>query len=73
MVDRKNSFRNTSYEHKRSNVIKSVESWVRDALKREKKNEKVFQCIDVGHIISRISGISRRLVFNIKRAAPALN
>ena len=60
------AFRNTSYEKKLSKV-KSIKRWVMNAIKRKKKNEKVFHC-SIAQITSEICGISRRRVFNIKRA-----
>ena len=61
-----NSFRNTSYEKKLFKV-KSIKRWVMNAIKRKKKNEMIFHC-SIAQITSEICGISRRRVFNIKRA-----
>ena len=68
MVDKNrktaNFFRNTSTENKLFKVIKSIEMWVTDALKRE-KSDKVFLCNDIAQIIRQMCGISRRQNFNI--------
>ena len=61
-----NSFRNTSYEKKLFKV-KSIKRWVMNAIKRKKKNEMIFHC-SIAQMTSEICGISRRRVFNIKRA-----
>ena len=41
-----NSFRTTSYKNKLSKIVKLIERWVMDTLKREKDNENVFHCND---------------------------
>ena len=58
-----NSFRNTSYEHKLSAVVKSIQRWVMDVLKRG-KNEKVL----ISEMIWEICGISKAQFFNIKKS-----
>ena len=46
--------------------VKSIERWVLDALRREKKMEKVFHCNDIAQRKSEICCISRRGIFSIK-------
>ena len=68
MADKKrkiaNSFRNTRYETKLSEVVKSIENWVMDDLSMKKKMAG-FLCNDMAQIIRKICGISKRQIFNI--------
>lgn len=49
---------NTNYKNKLSKVTKSIERWLKDDLKCEKKNnDKVIHCNDIAQLISEISGI----------------
>ena len=50
----------------RKNFLKLVKRWVMDALKREKKKDKVFLCNDITQVIKVISEISEIYV-NLKR------
>ena len=50
----------------RTNFLKLIERWVMDALKREKKKDKVFLCNDITQVIKVISEISEIYV-NLKR------
>ena len=47
---------NRSYESKLSQVVKSIEKWVTDALRGE-KNDKMFHCNSKTQIISEICEI----------------
>ena len=55
-----------TYENMLSNVIKSIERYVMDALKRE-KIDKFFICYDLAQIVSKICGISRKQDFTSKK------
>ena len=74
MADKKkkiaNSFWKTSNENKLSKVVKSIERWVMDTWKREKKKSKdeTFLCNDIAQIIREICVISRRQLFNTKKS-----
>ena len=43
-----NSFQNTNDGNKLSKVVKLMERWIMDALKRD-KIDKVFLCSDISH------------------------
>ena len=60
-------FINTCHENKLSKVVKSIERWVMNALKRE-KNDIYFLWNAIAQKISEICGISKWHFFNIKGA-----
>ena len=49
-------------------MLKSIERSVTDALKREKKNDKVFHSDYIAQIKSEICGILKSQNFNIKKS-----
>ena len=61
-----NYFRNTSFEKKLSKFVKSIKIRVTCVLKSEKENNKVDHCNDIAQIVSKICGIRRRQILNIK-------
>ena len=50
-----------------SDVIKSIEKWVTDAISRERKKEVVFPTKEKGTIISQMTGIPRSNMYHHKK------
>ena len=61
-------------KNKFSELIKSIERWLMDSLKCERRNHKVSHCNDITQTIDKIYSISRRKICNLnKDLIPALS
>ena len=57
--------------HSERELIFKVDSWIGEAIEREKTDEKVFLSHDKAVETAKISGISRREIFNIRKEVSA--